>query len=561
MVHSYYYGCRFNVVKCFSFIICHYCFSISIQIWPLLCSVDSGDSGDLGEFPIPGGRISFERLTAMPTVHVNQTPIVRSFIPDDNGPFTRQGDPAFTESVFRRSQGHFNRERIPERVVHAKGSTYYGVFRVTNAKIAKYTKASLFDTVGKETRFAVRFSTQLGERGSADTPFGEIRGVGIKFYTEDGNYDLLFINTPVFFINDPQLFPHINHAQKRDPRTDLRDANNLWDFISRRPETLNGITFVYSDYGQPDGFRHMPAFSVNTFRFVSKDGKRFYVRYTMLPLAGIRNLRLSESFRLAGEDPDYARRDLYEAVENGQRPSWALYVQVITAQEIDNSFTYNPFDPTKIWPIENFPLEEIGILTLDRNVENAFAENEQIALNPASLVPGIEPSPDRILLGRMFAYLDTQFYRLGANHLLIPINRDGRKILSERDGFMRTDDNYGSLPNYYPNREFNEQPWLYDITAPPFSFSFVDIAVMKPDTIQSQYQHARETYESFSPDEQDRLHFYLAFALNMITKQDILERMLAHLVNISPRYGQGVRRSLMDLKQEQSTSQRVSSMY
>lgn len=319
----------------------------------------------------------------------------------------------FDENFIFRTLGHFNRERIPERVVHAKGSTYYGVFRVSNENFRRYTIASVFAAPGRQTRVAVRFSTQVGERGSADTAFGEVRGFGIKFYAQDGNYDLLTINLPVFFINDPQFFPMLNHAQKRDPRSDFRSSDNMWDFFSLHTEALNGLTFLYSEYGLPDGYRHMPGFSINAFRLVNKRGRVTYARFMLLPHQGIRSLNLTETFRLAGADPDYARRDVYNAIETGAHPSWTLYAQLVRHEEAtaDNVFAYNPFDATKLWPLDRFPPVEVGVLTLNENVANAFAENEQLALNPANLIAGIEPSPDRLLRGRLFAYRDTQFYR------------------------------------------------------------------------------------------------------------------------------------------------------
>lgn len=218
----------------------------------------------------------------------------------DNDGLMLQGSQLYHATIFQASQGHFNRERIPERVVHAKGFTYYGTFRVTNPYIVNYTKASVFSRLNKRTKVAVRFSTQLGEKGSSDTPFGEVRGLGVKFYTDDGIFDLLCINLPVFFINDPQMFVHLVHAQKRDPRSNLRDSNNLWDFFSLRPEALNAITFVYSDYGLPNGFRFMPAFSVNTFSMINNNGQRYFVRFMFLPLDGIQNLNRTEAFYLAG---------------------------------------------------------------------------------------------------------------------------------------------------------------------------------------------------------------------------------------------------------------------
>ncbi|KAF2361008.1 Catalase immune-responsive domain [Trinorchestia longiramus] len=319
---------------------------------------------------------------------------------------------------FLDEMAHFDRERIPERVVHAKGGGAFGTFEVTH-DITKYCKAAIFSEVGKKTPLAIRFSTVGGESGSADTA-RDPRGFAVKFYTEEGNWDLVGNNTPIFFIRDPVLFPSFIHTQKRNPATHLKDPDMMWDFISLRPETTHQVSFLFSDRGTPDGFRHMNGYGSHTFKLVNKDGKPVYCKFHLKTDQGIKNLTAERAASLAGSDPDYSIRDLYNSIASGKYPSWSMYIQVMTYEEAEK-YRYNPFDVTKIWSHKEYPLIPVGKVTLNRNPKNYFAEVEQIAFAPAHMVPGIEPSPDKMLQGRLFSYTDTHRHRLGANYQQIPI--------------------------------------------------------------------------------------------------------------------------------------------
>ncbi|KAJ6220863.1 hypothetical protein RDWZM_006675 [Blomia tropicalis] len=345
----------------------------------------------------------------------------------------------------------FDRERIPERVVHAKGAGAFGYLEVTKNDITKYCKAKLFDTVGKRTPVAVRFSTVGGESGSADT-VRDPRGFAVKFYTEDGNWDLVGNNTPIFFIRDPVLFPSFIHTQKRNPQTHLKDANMFWDFMSLRPETTHQCSFLFSDRGIPDGYRHMNGYGSHTFKIVNDKCEAFYTKFHLKTKQGIKNLSVKDADRLAGTDPDYSIRDLFNGIERKDYPKWTLYIQVMTFEQA-NTVKFNPFDLTKIWPHKQFPLIEVGELVLDRNPENYFAQIEQLAFSPANMVAGIEPSPDKMLQGRLFSYSDTHRHRLGANFHQIPVNRPKCPVMHPtiRDGPYCFTDNSGSAPNYWPN--------------------------------------------------------------------------------------------------------------
>ncbi|XP_067013712.2 catalase [Anabrus simplex] len=344
---------------------------------------------------------------------------------------------------------HFDRERIPERVVHAKGAGAFGYFEVTH-DISKYCKASVFSKVGKKTPVAVRFSTVGGESGSADT-VRDPRGFAVKFYTEDGVWDLVGNNTPIFFIRDPILFPVFIHTQKRNPATHLKDADMFWDFISLRPESTHQVMFLFSDRGIPDGYRHMNGYGSHTFKTVNAKGEAFYVKFHYKTDQKIKNLLVSKANDLSGSDPDYSIRDLYNAIATGNFPSWTFYIQVMTFAEAEN-YRWNPFDLTKVWPHTDFPLIPVGKIVLDRNPANYFAEVEQIAFSPAHMVPGIEPSPDKMLQGRLFSYSDTHRHRLGANYLQLPVNCPYRTKIAnyQRDGPQAYTNQEGA-PNYYPN--------------------------------------------------------------------------------------------------------------
>merc|ERR1712156_888379 len=345
---------------------------------------------------------------------------------------------------------HFDRERIPERVVHAKGAGAFGYFEVTH-DISKYCKAAIFSEVGKQTPIAVRYSTVGGEAGSADTA-RDPRGFAVKFYTEEGNWDLVGNNTPVFFIRDPILFPSLVHSQKRNPATHLKDPDMFWDFITLRPESTQQVSFLFSDRGTPMGYRFMNGYGSHTFKMVNGDNEAVYVKFHYKSNQGIKCFNRDEAADMARDDPNYSIRDLYNAIANGDYPSYTMYIQVMTFEEAEN-WEFNPFDLTKVWSHAEFPLIEVGKLTLNCNARNYFAEVEQIAFSPAHLVPGIEASPDKMLQGRLFSYPDAHRHRLGANWDQIPVNcpyRAGARNY-QRDGPMTVSGNQEGAPNYFPN--------------------------------------------------------------------------------------------------------------
>lgn len=300
-----------------------------------------------------------------------------------------------------------------------------------------------FCFLNQKTPIAIRFSTVGGESGSADTA-RDPRGFAIKFYTDDGIWDCVGNNTPIFFIRDPILFPSFIHTQKRNPATHLKDADMFWDFISLRPETTHQVMFLFGDRGTPDGYRHMNGYGSHTFKLINDNGEPVYCKFHFKTDQKIKNLDASRADELAGSDPDYSIRDLYNAIGKGDFPTWTAYVQIMTFAQAEK-FEFNPFDLTKIWPQSEYPLIKYGKLVLDRNPNNYFAEVEQIAFAPSNLVPGIEPSPDKMLQGRLFSYADTHRHRLGANHLQLPVNCPYRVQTKnyQRDGPMNFTDNHG----------------------------------------------------------------------------------------------------------------------
>jgi catalase len=365
--------------------------------------------------------------------------------------------------------GHFDRERIPERVVHAKGAGAYGYFEVT-ADVTKYTKAKFLSKIGKKTEVFGRFSTVGGERGSADAA-RDPRGFAVKFYTEEGNYDFVGNNTPVFFIQDPLKFPDFIHTQKRHPATNLPDANMFWDFLSLTPESIHQVTILFSDRGTPATYRNMNGYSSHTYKWYNNKGDFFWVQYHFKTNQGIKNLTLEESKRISGEDPNHATRDLYKAIEQGDYPSWTLEMQILTAEQFKD-FRWDIFDITKVWPHKEVPPITIGKLVLDRNPANYFAEVEQAAFCPGNVVPGIAISPDKMLQARVLSYHDTHLHRLGPNYHLIPVNapRNAPESSYQRDGFMRVDANGAGGPNYWPN-SFDGPGPQPSASEPPFELS------------------------------------------------------------------------------------------
>lgn len=362
----------------------------------------------------------------------------------------------------------FARENIPERRMHAKGSGAFGTFTVTN-DITQYTRASIFSEVGKKTEMFARFTTVAGERGAADAE-RDIRGFALKFYTDEGNWDMVGNNTPVFFMRDPRKFPDLNKAVKRDPRTNLRSARNNWDFWTLLPESFHQVTILMSERGIPKSYRHMHGFGSHTYSFWNKEGERFWVKFHFRTQQGIDNLSNVEAANVIAGDRESHQRDLYEAIERGDYPKWTMYVQIMPEAEAEK-VPYHPFDLTKIWPKGDYPLIEVGEFELNKNPENFFADVEQAAFAPSNLVPGIGVSPDKMLQARLFNYADAQRYRLGVNHKQIPVNKPRCPVHSNaRDGMGRVDGNYGSLPHYEPNsyQQWQEQP---EYAEPPLKIS------------------------------------------------------------------------------------------
>jgi catalase len=364
---------------------------------------------------------------------------------------------------------HFDRERIPERVVHAKGAGAHGYFELTR-DVSKYTRAKFLAKVGQRTEVFLRFSTVGGEKGSADSE-RDPRGFALKFYTEEGNYDLVGNNTPVFFIRDPLKFPDFIHTQKRNPATNLKDPDMFWDFLSLTPESIHQVTILFSDRGTPASYRHMNGYGSHTYMWYNAKGEYAWVKYHFKTAQGIRNFSREEADRMRGVDPDCATRDLTEAIARGEHPSWRVEVQIM-APERAKDYRFDPFDITKIWPHADVPPVEIGRLVLDRNPENYFAEVEQAAFSPGNFVPGIGPSPDKMLQGRLFSYHDTHRHRLGPNYHLLPVNAPKAAPMAsyQRDGAMRFDGNGGGGPNYWPNSFGGPAPDA------GFAFPAIDVA-------------------------------------------------------------------------------------
>lgn len=343
-------------------------------------------------------------------------PVVNNQISQTAGP---DGPIILQDNHLIEKLAQFDRERIPERVVHAKGSGAYGVFKVTK-NISQFTKTSFLNTIDKETEVFVRFSTVAGEKGSADT-VRDPRGFAIKFYTEEGNYDLVGNNTPVFFLRDPIKFPDFIHSQKRDPYTHVQEPDNVWDFFSHTPEATHQFIWLFGDRGIPTSYRHMDGFGSHTFQWMNSKGEAFWVKYHFKTNQGIHCMTSSDAVKIAGENPDHHHLDLLQSIEKGDFPSWKVYVQIMPISDANN-YRFNPFDVTKVWSLKDYPKQEIGLMVLNRNPDNYFAEVEQVAFSPANFVPGIGPSPDKMLQGRLFSYGDTQRYRLGINHTKIPVN-------------------------------------------------------------------------------------------------------------------------------------------
>ena len=360
-----------------------------------------------------------------------------------------RGPVLLQDFILQQNLAHFVRERIPERIVHAKGTGAYGKFTVTK-DISKYTRAKLFSKIGNSCRMFARFSTVGGEKGSADTA-RDPRGFALKFYTEDGNWDLVGNNTPVFFIKDAKKFPDFIHTQKREPKTNLKSATMMWDFWSLNPESLHQVLILMSDRGTPYGYRHMHGFGSHTFSMINDKNERTWVKFHFITQQGIKNFSNEEAIKMAGENPDFAQEDLCNSIENSDFPKWTMYIQTMTDEQA-NDFRWNPFDVTKVWPHADFPLIEVGEMELNEIPVNYFAHVEQSTFSPSNLIDGISFSPDKMLQGRLFSYPDAHRYRVGVNSHLLEVNRCPFGINNyQRDGAMADAKDYQDAPNYFPN--------------------------------------------------------------------------------------------------------------
>ena len=436
---------------------------------------------------------------------------------------------------------HFNRERIPERVVHAKAAGAHGTFIVTK-DITRYTKARIFSEVGKKTDVFGRFSTVAGEKGSADT-VRDVRGFALKFYTEEGNWDMVGNNTPVFFVRDAIKFPDFVHTQKREPQTNLRSEDMVWDFWSQVPESLHQITILFSDRGIPKGIPFMHGFGSHTYSFINASNERFWVKFHFKTQQGIQNMTPENAIRIAGEDSDYHTRQLFEVIGRGDYPKWTFYVQVMPEAEAE-TYQWNPFDLTKVWPHADYPLIEAGVLEMNRNPSNYFAEVEQSAFSPANVVPGISFSPCKMLQGRIFAYADAQRYRLGVNFERLPINRPLATAANtyQRDGSMRFDDNGGASVNYEPN-SFGGPKADPTYNEPPLKISGDANRYEQKRGVDDDFVQPGNLFRLMTPDERKRLVENIVASLKK-AQRDIQGRIVPYFYKADKAYGEGVEKGL-----------------
>lgn len=429
----------------------------------------------------------------------------------------------------------FNRERVPERVVHAKGSGAFGTFTVTN-DITKHTKAKVFSDVGKQTDCLVRFSTVAGERGAADAE-RDVRGFSVKFFTEEGNWDMVGNNTPVFFIRDPYKFSDFIHTQKRDPKTNLRSNTAMWDFWSLSPESLHQVTILFSDRGLPQGYRFINGYSSHTYSFINAADERFWIKFHFKTMQGIKTWTNAEGAEIISTDRESSQRDLFEAIERGEYPKWRVNVQIMPEEEAE-TYHLNPFDLTKVWPHSDYPLIEVGIMELNRNPENYFAEIEQAAFEPSNIVPGISFSPDKMLQARIMSYADAHRYRIGVNYAALPVNKPHSPVHTyHRDGNMRFDGNEGGAVNYEPNSmggpvedaRFNEPPLKVSGDADRY-----DHRIGSDD-----YSQPGDLFRLMDDNQKEQLFSNIAEAMQVVPER-IKVRQLVHFYKAKPAYGNGV---------------------
>lgn len=433
---------------------------------------------------------------------------------------------------------HQNRERIPERTVHAKGSAAYGELRITE-DISKYTKAKVLQK-GEVTPLILRFSTVAGEAGAADAE-RDVRGFAIKFYTKEGNWDLVGNNTPTFFIRDPYKFPDFIHTQKRDPRTHLRSNNAAWDFWTLCPESLHQVTILMSDRGIPASYRNVNGYGSHTYSLINDKGERFWVKFHFKTKQGIKTLTNAEAEALIAKDRESHQRDLYNAIEKGDFPKWAVKIQVLPENEADK-LGFNPFDLTKVWPHSIVPLIEIGEMVLNKNPENYFNEVEQAAFSPANIVPGIGFSPDKMLQGRIFSYPDAHRYRIGTNYHLLPVNRARSEVNTYNVAGSMNSDTYKNGPAYYEPNSYSDSPKEDKSYLEPDLA--LDGAAQKYAPLDDDfYTQPRALFNLMNDNQKAQLFSNIAASMDGVDKK-IIDRALAHFEKISPDYASGVKKAL-----------------
>jgi catalase len=469
--------------------------------------------------------------------HATGTPVI------DNTNIMTAGPrgPALLQDIWLIEKlAHFDREVIPERRMHAKGWGAHGVFTVTH-DITRYTKAEIFSEIGKKTPMFARISTVAGERGAADAE-RDIRGTALKFYTEEGNWDIVGNNTPVFFFRDPLRFSDLNHAIKRDPRTGMRSADNNWDFWTLLPEALHQVTITMSDRGIPKSFRHMHLYGSHAYSMINSANERVWVKFHFRTQQGIQNLTDQEAAAIVAKDRESNGRDLFESIERGDFPRWTLFIQVMTDAQA-KAFRFNPFDLTKVWPQADYPLIEVGVMELNRYPDNFFAEVEQAAFSPANIVPGIGFSPDKVLQGRLFSYGDTQRYRLGINFNHIPVNAPICPFQSyHRDGKMRTDGNLGATPSYWPN---SKGAWIdrnEALIEPPLPIEG-DATYWDHRLVEDHYEQPGNLFRKMSPAQKQVLFENTARAMGD-ARLEVKQRHIGNCAKADPAYGAGVAAAL-----------------
>lgn len=453
-----------------------------------------------------------------------------------------RGPVLLQDFILQENLAHFVRERIPERVVHAHGSGAYGTFTVTH-DISQYTKAKLFSKIGNSCRMFARFSTVGGERGSADTA-RDPRGFALKFYTEDGNWDLVGNNTPVFFIKDAKKFPDFIHTQKRVPKTNLKSATMMWDFWSLNPESLHQVLILMSDRGTPHGYRHMHGFGSHTFSMINDENERVWVKFHFKTKQGIKNFTDEEAVKMAGENPDFAQEDLCNSIEEGNFPKWTMYIQVMTEEQA-RDFRWNPFDITKVWFQGDFPLIEVGEMELNEVPVNYFAHVEQSIFSPSHLIDGISFSPDKMLQGRLFSYPDAHRYRVGVNAHLLEVNRCPFAVNNyQRDGFMADSSHYQDKPNYHPNSFDDIKP---DPSYKSFEYELDSAHVASYNRNENDDDHYTQPgllySKAMQPEDRQQLVKNIVGSMNKITgpkRDEIINRQLCHFFRANIELGMKV---------------------